>query len=170
MLTPAAARYGALIDPRNPISEQMAGKAREAAEFIGKPIEVISVGDDAALDAVFLDLPRSRIDALLFSPGPFFFNRRDQVIQLTASYGVPAAYWLREFPQAGGLMSYGSSLAEMVRQVGLYTGRILNGAKPADLPVARATKFELVISGRAAKALGLTIPETLLATADEVIQ
>jgi putative ABC transport system substrate-binding protein len=169
MLAPAATRYAALIDPRNPISAQMAKKAREAAEFVAKPLEVIPVGDDAALEAIFSNLVQSRIDAMLFSPGPFFFARRAQVVRLTAKYAMPAAYWLREFPESGGLMSYGSSLAEMHRQVGLYVGRILKGARPADLPIARATKFELVINGNAAKALGLTIPETLLATADEVI-
>lgn len=113
MLVPAAVHYGALIDPRNPIGEQMAGKAREAAESIGKPMEVISVSDDAAFKAVFLNLPQSRIDAMLFSPGQFFYKRRELVLQLTASHGVPAAYWLREFPGTGGLMSYGSSYAEM---------------------------------------------------------
>jgi putative tryptophan/tyrosine transport system substrate-binding protein len=170
MLAPAAVHYGALIDPRNPIGEQMAGKAREAAESIGKPMEVISVSDDAAFKAVFLNLPQTRIDAMLFSPGQFFYKRRELVLQLTASHGVPAAYWLREFPETGGLMSYGSSYAEMNRRVGAYVGRILNGAKPADLPIVRATKFELVINARAAKALGLTIPPTLLAIADEVIE
>jgi ABC-type uncharacterized transport system substrate-binding protein len=107
---------------------------------------------------------------LVVSPGVFFFTRRHQVIQLAANHRVPTAYWLREFPKLGGLMSYGSSIIEMHRQVGIYAGQILKGAKPADLPVARATKFELVINGKTAKALGLSIPETLLATADEVIQ
>jgi putative tryptophan/tyrosine transport system substrate-binding protein len=170
MLAPAASRYVALIDPRNPISKDMAAKAQEAAAFIGKPMEVISVGDDTAFDAVFSNLRRNPVEAMLFSPGQFFYRRRAQVIQRTASHGVPAAYWLREFPESGGLMSYGSSYAEMNRQVGSYVGRILNGAKPADLPVARATKFELVINAKAANALDLTIPPTLLATADEVIQ
>jgi putative ABC transport system substrate-binding protein len=170
MLAPAAAHYGALIDPRNPISQEMAAKAQEAAAFIGKPMDVIPVGDDAAFEAVFLNLPKTRIDAMLFSPGQFFYRRREQVVQLTASYGVPAAYWLREFPEGGGLMSYGSSYAEMNRQVGNYVGRILSGAKPADLPIARATKFELVINAKSAKGLGLTISPTLLAIVDEVIQ
>jgi putative tryptophan/tyrosine transport system substrate-binding protein len=169
MLAPMAAHYGALIDPRNPVGEIMAAKAQEAAKFIAKQMEVVSVGDDAALEAVFLNLPQSRIDAMLFSPGQFFYRRREQLVQLTARHGVPAAYWLREFPEAGGLMSYGSSFVEMNRQVGNYVGRILNGAKPADLPIARATKFELVINSEAAKALGLTIPPTLLAIAHEVI-
>jgi putative tryptophan/tyrosine transport system substrate-binding protein len=169
MLAPAAAQYGALVDLRNPFSEQMANKARKTAEFIGKPLEVISVSDDAALEAVFRNLPHNRIDAMLFSPGPFFYTRRNQVIQLTANHGIPAAYWLREFPATGGLMSYGSSIDEMFHQVGNYSGRVLHGAKPADLPVARATKFELVINARAAKALGLPIPQSLLTIADDVI-
>jgi putative ABC transport system substrate-binding protein len=169
-LAPAASRYGALIDPQNPIGEVMAKEAEKAAGIFGAQVETIALADDAALDAVFLNLPHSRINALLVSPGAFFFSRRNKLIQLTASHGLPAAYWLREFPQAGGLMSYGSSIEEMNRQVGAYAGRILGGAKPADLPVARATKFELVINARAAKALGLMIPDALLATADEVIE
>jgi putative ABC transport system substrate-binding protein len=105
-----------------------------------------------------------------FSPGQFFFNRRNQIAQLTARRGISAAYWLREFADAGGLMSYGSSFAEVNRQVGIYVGRILGGAKPSELPVARATRFELVIIAKAAKALDLMIPQTLLAIADEVIE
>jgi putative tryptophan/tyrosine transport system substrate-binding protein len=169
-LAPTASHYGALIDPQNPIGEVMAKEAQKAAEFFGAQVETISLADDAALEAVFLNLPHSRINALLVSPGAFFFSRRNQLIQLTANHGLPAAYWLREFAEAGGLMSYGSSIEEMNRQVGAYAGRILDGAKPADLPVVRATKFELVINARAARALGLMIPDALLAIADELIQ
>jgi ABC-type uncharacterized transport system substrate-binding protein len=170
LLAPMASHYGALIDPQNPIGEVMAKEAQKAAGFFGAQVETISLADDAALEAVFSNLPLSGINALLISPGAFFFNRRNTLIQRAASHGLPAAYWLREFPEAGGLMSYGSSIEEMNRQVGVYSGRILSGAKPADLPVVRATKFELVINGGTAKALGLAIPDALLATADEVIQ
>jgi len=170
LLAPTVARYRTLIDPRNRTGEIFAMGARAAAKIIGKPIEVISVGDDAALEAVFSNLPHGRIEALLFSPGTFFFSRRNRVIELAANHGVPAAYWLRQFPEAGGLMSYGSSIEEMFRQVGAYTGRILRGAKPADLPIARATKFELVINLKAAKALGLTMTPDVLSIADEVIE
>jgi putative tryptophan/tyrosine transport system substrate-binding protein len=169
-LAPTASHYGALIDPQNPIGEVMAKEAQKAAGALGAQVETISLADDTALEAVFSNLPHSGINALLISPGAFFFSRRNTLIRRTASHGLPAAYWLREFPEAGGLMSYGSSIEEMNRQVGAYSGRILSGAKPADLPVARATKFELVINGGTAKALGLTIPDTLLAIADEVIQ
>jgi putative tryptophan/tyrosine transport system substrate-binding protein len=165
-----ASHYGALIDPRNPVGEVMAKEAQTAAGVFGALVETISLAHDAALEAVFSNLPHSGINALLFSPGAFFFSRRNTVIQRTACHGLPAAYWLREFPEAGGLMSYGSSLDEMNRQIGTYSGRILSGAKPADLPVARATKFELVINGGTAKALGLTIPDALLAIADAVIE
>ena len=169
-LAPNSARFGVLIDPHSPIGEIVAREALAAAKAIGKPIEVFSMDDDAAFEGFFSNLPHSRIDALLLSPGSFFFVRRHRVIELADRHRVSVAYWLREFPEAGGLMSYGSSIQEMDRQVGIYVGRILKGEKPADLPVVRATKFELVINAKAAKALGLTIPETLLATADEVIQ
>jgi putative ABC transport system substrate-binding protein len=170
LLAPMASHYGALIDPQNPIGEVMAKEAQKAAGSFGAQVDTISLADDAALEAVFSNIPHSGINALLISPGAFFFNRRKTLIQRAASHGLPAAYWLREFPEAGGLMSYGSSIEEMNRQVGVYAGRILSGAKPADLPVVRATKFELVINLKTARALGLTIPETLLATGDEVIQ
>jgi ABC-type uncharacterized transport system substrate-binding protein len=170
LLAPIASHYGALIDPQNPIGEVMAKEAQKAAGVFGAQVETISLADDAALEAVFSNLPQSGINALLISPGAFFFSHRNTLIQRTASHGLPAAYWLREFPEAGGLMSYGSSIEEMNRQVGAYSGRILSGAKPADLPVARATKFELVINTGTAQALGLSIPDALLAIADEVIQ
>jgi putative tryptophan/tyrosine transport system substrate-binding protein len=167
LIAPSATRYAALIDPQNPTGIAMGKEAQAAGEAIGRRVEVISIRDDAELESVFADRPA---DALLINPGPFFFVRRNRMIQLTANHAIPAAYWLREFPEAGGLMSYGSSIVEMLRQLANYAGRILNGAKPADLPVTRATKFELVINLKTAKFLGLTIPETLLATADEVIQ
>jgi putative tryptophan/tyrosine transport system substrate-binding protein len=137
---------------------------------MGLPVEILSVSDDAGLEAVFSNLAQRRVDALLVSPGAFFYQRRDQIIRLAASYGVPTAYHLRGYPEAGGLMSYGSTIEEGYRQVGVYTGRILKGAKPADLPVVRTTKFELVINAKAAKALGLSIPPQVLAIADEVIE
>jgi len=163
-------RFGALISPQNQISASIVNEARTAERTMGRPIELISVTNDADVAAAFSGSSHKHIDALMISPGAFFFFRRNQIIQLAANYAVPAAYWLREFPEAGGLMSYGSSLTDMHRQVGIYVGRILHGAEPADLPIARATKFELVINLKTVRALGLTIPETLLATADEVIQ
>jgi putative ABC transport system substrate-binding protein len=170
ILAPTAERFGALIDPRNPVGEVMTREARAATKTLGKQIEVVFMDDDAAFERVFSDLPRSRIDALLVSPGAFFFDRRQRVIELAANHHVPVAYWLREFPAAGGLMSYGSNIEEMDRQVGNYVGRILKGAKPADLPVMRATRFEFVINAGTARALGLEVPDRLLALADEVIE
>jgi putative tryptophan/tyrosine transport system substrate-binding protein len=169
-LVPAARHFGLLDDPRNPISKQLLREARAAAATMGLPVEVLSVTDDTGVEAAFESLADKGIDALIFSPGPFIFTRRERIMQLAASHSVPAAYWLREFPVAGGLMSYGSSIEEMYRQVGIYTGRILKGAKPAELPVFRATKFELVINAKTASLLGLQVPSMLLAIADEVIE
>jgi putative ABC transport system substrate-binding protein len=169
-LAPTAARFGALDYPGNPVGEVVAKEARAAAEAMGLPVEILSVSDDAGLDAVFSNLAQKRVDALLISPGAFFYLRMDRIVRLAASHGVPAAYHLRDYPEAGGLMSYGSSIEEGYRQVGVYTGRILKGAKAADLPVVRTTKFELAINAKTAKALGLTIPPNLLAIADEVIE
>jgi putative tryptophan/tyrosine transport system substrate-binding protein len=169
-LTPTAARFGALDFPGNPVSEVVAKEARAAAEAMGLPVEILSVSDDAGLEAVFSNLAQKRVDGLLVSPGAFFYQRRDKIIRLAASHGVPAAYHLRGYPEAGGLVSYGSTIEEGYHQVGVYTGRVLKGAKPADLPVVRTTKFELVINAKTAKALGLTIPLTLLAVAEEVIE
>jgi putative ABC transport system substrate-binding protein len=118
----------------------------------------------------FASLAQKRVDALLTAPDALFNDRRVQLAILAARHGVATIFWDRLFPEAGGLMSYGTNLADTFRQVGVYTGSILKGAKPADLPVVRPTKFEFVINLQTARALGLTIPETLLATADEVIQ
>jgi putative tryptophan/tyrosine transport system substrate-binding protein len=169
-LAPTAARFGALDYPGNPVSEVVAKEARAAAEAMGLPIEILSVRDDAGVELMFSNLAQKRVDALLVSPGAFFYQRRDQIIRLAASHGVAAAYHLRGYPEAGGLMSYGSTIEEGFRQVGVYTGNVLKGAKPADLPVVRTTKFELVINAKTAKALGLTIPPQVLAIADEVIE
>jgi putative tryptophan/tyrosine transport system substrate-binding protein len=169
-LAPTAARFGALDYPGNPVSEVVAKEARAATEAMGLPVEILSVSDDAGVEAVFSNLLQKRVDALLVSPGAFFYQRMDQIIRLAASHRVSAAYHVHDYPEAGGLMSYGSTIEEGFRQVGVYTGRILKGAKPADLPIVRTTKFELVINAKTAKALGLTIPPTLLALADEVIE
>jgi putative tryptophan/tyrosine transport system substrate-binding protein len=169
-LAPTAARFGALDYPGNPLSEVVVKEARAAAEAMGLPVEILSVSDDAGVEAVFSNLAQKRVDALLVSPSAFFAQRRDQIIRLAASHGVPAAYHLRQYPEAGGLMSYGSTIEESYRQVGVYARRVLKDAKPADLPVLRATKFELAINAKTAKALGLSIRPQVLAIADEVIE
>ena len=115
-------------------------------------------------------LAQQRPDALLFITGAFFLSQRDQLIGLAARYSIPAVYWLPEFVAAGGLMSYGGSITDAYRQVGVYTGKILNGAKPGDLPVQQSTKVELAINLKTANALGLTVPQSIVARADEVIE
>ena len=141
-----------------------------AARAIGLQIQVLNASTSREIDAAFATLVRERPDALFVGPDPFFTSRRVQLIHLASRHAVPAAYSVREYAEAGGLMSYGANVADAWRQVGAYTGRILKGAKPADLPVVQASKFELVINHETARMLGLTVPPTLLATADEVIE
>ena len=143
---------------------------QEAARVIRLQINVLNAGTSREIDAAFDTLARVRPDALFVVPDSFFTSRRVQLANLAARDRIPAAYSAREIAEVGGLMSYGTNLADMFHRVGVYTGKILKGAKPEDLPVVQPTKFEFVINLKTAKALGLTIPETLLATADEVIQ
>jgi putative ABC transport system substrate-binding protein len=140
------------------------------ARAIGLQTHVANATTISEIDAAFASLGSERPDALFVAPDPFFNSRRVQIATLAARGRVPASYFNRDFVVAGGLMSYGTEYADRYRPTGVYTGKILNGAKPADLPVLQPTKFEFVINLKTAKALGLTIPETLLATADEVIQ
>ena len=169
-LLPRAARFAVLVNANNPTYEAMIPDARAAAAAIGRQIEVLAASTNGEIDAAFASLVQKRIDALWVSIGPLFASRRVQLVTLAAYHRLPAIYPQRLYAEVGGLMSYGTDIMDSVRQVGVYTGRILKGEKPADLPVVRPTKFELVINLKTAKALGLTIPETLLATADEVIQ
>jgi ABC-type uncharacterized transport system substrate-binding protein len=141
-----------------------------AASSIGVQIEVMRASDSAAIDAAFAALVRNKADALVVGADPFFFSRRTQLATLATRHAIPAVYTVRDFPEAGGLMSYGTSLTEAFRQLGVYTGRILKGAKPADLPVVQSTKFDFIINLTTAKTLGLEVPPSLLARADEVIE
>ena len=137
---------------------------------MGLQTQVLSASTSREINAAFANFVRERPDALYVSTGPFFVSRAVQLVLLAGHYGVPAIYGLRQFTQAGGLMSYGTSLTDAYRQMGFYTGHILKGAKPADLPVIQSTKFELIINAETARMLGLTVPDKLLSLADEVIE
>jgi putative ABC transport system substrate-binding protein len=170
-LVPKAVRVAVLFNPAVAGNEPILREVEKAARAIGLQIHVLNASTSREIDAAFAALARERPDALFVSPDTFFlFSGREQIATLAARNGIAAAYSTRAYVVAGGLMSYGTDAADRVRQTGVYTGQILNGAKPADLPVLPPAKFEFVINLKTAKALGLTIPETLLATADEVIQ
>jgi putative ABC transport system substrate-binding protein len=141
-----------------------------AARALGLQIQVLKASTSGEINASFATLVRERLDALFVAGDPFFTNRRAQIVNLASHYSVPATYSGRQFVEAGGLMSYGSNLLGVWHQFGVYTGRILKGAKPADLPVVQSSKFELVINAETARMFGLTVPPTLLSTADEVIE
>ena len=169
-LMPSAATICFLENPNNPISELTTRDVLAAAPAIGVKVQILKASTDREIDAAFVSLVQARIGALLVGNDLFFNSRIEQIVALAARHAMPTMYSFHEFVAAGGLISYGTSLIERYRQVGLYVGRILKGEKPADLPVVQPTKFELVINLKTAKALGLTIPQTLLATADEVIE
>jgi putative ABC transport system substrate-binding protein len=169
-LTPNAARFGVLADPTFPGLQSMTTDLRAPARALGLQLIVVEARTDGDLETAFVTFSQQRVGAVLVGPGIFHARRMEQLAAVAARYALPAIFPWREFALAGGLMSYGTSLGYMMRQAGIYIGRILKGEKPADLPVQQVTKIDLVINLKTAKALGLTIPETLLATADEVIQ
>jgi putative ABC transport system substrate-binding protein len=169
-LLPQATVIAALVDPNFPTSAGQLRELQNAARALGWEIHGVQVSNNSELDSGFATLDQLRPDALIVSAVPLFDAQRDQIIGLAARHSLPAMYPIREFAAAGGLMSYGDSISDAFRQAGVYTGHILKGAKPADLPVLQPTKFELVINLKTAKALGLAIPQSLLATADEVIE
>ena len=170
-LVPKAARIAVVVNPTNTATaEPTIRDVHEAATTIGLQIQVLNAATIDEIDAVFATLARERSDALYVAPDAFFTSRRGQFATLTARDRIPAAYAQRVFVSAGGLMSYGADAQDAFHQMGVYTGKVLKGAKPADLPVVQATKFELVINLKTANAIGLTVPPTLLALADEVIE
>jgi putative ABC transport system substrate-binding protein len=170
-LVPTAKRVAALLNPAEPtISAASLRDLEGAASAAALQIRIFNASTFAEIDTALAALASERPDALFVSSGPLFYSRRVQMTHLATRYAIPAIYSQRPFPEAGGLMSYGAGLIDAHRQAGVYVGRILKGAKPADLPVVQATKFELVINAHTARMLGLTVPPTLLARADEVIE
>jgi putative ABC transport system substrate-binding protein len=169
-LVPPVTTVGVLLNPRNPIVDAQLKDLQQAARLLALKIIPLNVGSEAEIGAAFATLVEQRGGALLVTADPAFTSWRDPMIALAARNAVPTVYHLREFTDAGGLISYGTSLSDGYRLVGLYVGRILKGTKPADLPVQQPTKFELVINLKTAKALGLEVPATLFARADEVIE
>ena len=169
-LLPTARRVGLLVNPTNPNVEGATKDVTAAALATGVEIDVVRASDSREIEVAFAALVRNRADALVVGPDAFFTSRRLQIATLATRHALPAVSNSREFAEAGGLMDYGTSLTEVYRQLGVYAGRVLKGDKPAELPVVQSTKFELVINLPTARALGLEIPATLLARADEVIE
>jgi putative ABC transport system substrate-binding protein len=169
-LVPAAATIGVLLNPSNSNTEMRSGDLLAAAQAIKQPVHILKASTESELDVAFATLTKERIGAVLVQNDGFFINRREQIVALAVQQAIPAIYELREFVTSGGLISYGASLANMYHLGGVYAGRILKGEKPVDLPVQQPTRFELVINLKTAKALGLTVPASLLARADEVIE
>jgi putative ABC transport system substrate-binding protein len=169
-LVPAATRIAVLANPAYRSTDVQLKEVEEAARTLGLQIEILRASSESDLDAAFARLPELKVGALQVCADPFFNSRRDQIVALAARHALATIYEQREFAVAGGLASYGTSLTDAYRQIGIYAGRILKGDKPADLPVMQSTKFDLVLNLKTAKALGLTVPDKLLALADEVIE
>ena len=171
MLVPGAARVAVLVNPATAtITERTLRDLEPAARAMGLHIRILNASTGQEISAAFATFERERPDAVLVGLDPFFAGRRVQLVHLATRYAVPAAYTVRDFAEAGGLITYGASIVDAWRQVGVYCGRVLKGAKPAELPVVQSSKFELVINAETARMLGLTVPPSLLAIADEVIE
>jgi len=165
-----AARLAMLINPRNPNAQSEARNAEAAAQQIRRELRVLTASNESEMDAAFASIAQPSGAALMIATDPFFFSRRDQLAGLAARYAIPAIHFHRSFPATGGLISYGATITEENRTAGRYTGRILSGEKPGDLPVLQPSKIELVVNLKTADALGLTVPASVLARADEVIE
>jgi putative ABC transport system substrate-binding protein len=159
-----------LMDPNSPESVNQSEDVQDAARALGQKLVMLPASTPEAIDLAFASLMQQRAGALLVSGGPSFLTRREQLITLAARHKIPTIYPNREYPMAGGLISYGANISDSYRQAGLYVGRVLRGDKPADLPVMQPTRFELVLNLKTAKALGVDVPPMLLALADEVIE
>jgi putative ABC transport system substrate-binding protein len=170
-LIPSAAVVAQLVDPSNPLlAEAQARETQDAARAFGLELHILKASSESEINAAFASLDQLRAGALLVGTDPLFASRREQIVAEAVRHSIAVMYFTREYPAAGGLMSYGGSLTDTYRQVGIYTGRILKGEKPADLPIQQLTKVELIINLKTAKALGLTVPLSLLGRADEVIE
>jgi putative ABC transport system substrate-binding protein len=159
-----------LVNPNYPTSETQVRDVQDAARELGLTMRVVNAGSEGEFGACFAMLSQLQVAAVVVANDPFFTARREQLVALAARHAIPAIYSQREFPDAGGLLSYGTHIADLYRQIGVYVGKILKGEKPADLPVLQPTKFELVINLKTASVLHLQIPPTLLALADEVVE
>ena len=165
---PKAQLVGLLVNPASPVAEPQKREAEAAARALGVKLTVLSAAAESDFDQVFTDLAQQRADALFVSADPFFFSKRERLVALAAQHAIPTIYELREFAEAGGLMSYGTVISDGYYKGGNYIGQILKGTKPADLPVEQVNKFEMIINQKTAKTLSLTVPPSLLALADEV--
>jgi putative tryptophan/tyrosine transport system substrate-binding protein len=169
-LVPQARVIALLVNPNNALSDAMVRDVERAARTIAREVQILNASNENEIDAAFVTLSQSHVGALLVGADGYFYNRREQLVTLAALHSVPAIYQWREFAASGGLITYGASLVGIFHQIGIYVGQILNGARPADLPVQQPTTFELVVNLNTAKALGLTVPPSILARADEVIE
>ena len=169
-LVPTANRVGVLVNPADVLTETALRDVQPAARAIGLQIQVVNASTSGEIDAAFAAFVREQVDALFIGPGGVFSNRRVHIANQAMRHGIPATYSQREFPEIGGLMSYGPNIVNVYQQTGIYVGRVLKGEKPAEMPVEQPTKFELVVNLNTARALGVAIPNTLLALADEVIE
>ena len=169
-LVPTGTITGVIVNPSSPSIDTQLREINSAARALGRQIQIVNATNERELDAAFASLAQSKAGALVIAANAYFTSRRDQIVALAAQHAIPAIYDQREFPMAGGLVSYGTNLSDSYRLMGVYTGKVLKGEKPTDLPVQQSTKFELVINLKTAKALGLDIPATVLARADEVIE
>jgi putative ABC transport system substrate-binding protein len=169
-LVPSATTIGFLVNPNNPNAGPNTADAQEAAEKLGKKLVVVKAATERDLETAFASFVEERVEAVMVGPDPFFLARREQIIALVDRRPKPTMYPFREFATIGGLMTYGTSLSDAYRQAGVYAGKILKGEKPSDLPVSQASKFELILNLKTAKALGLKVPLTLQVAADEVIE
>ena len=169
-LIPSAPAIGVLANPKNPIADPQVSELRTAAKSLGREINVLNASSETEIARAFAMLDQQHVQAVVVTADPFFDDRRDEIIALAARHKIPASYTRREFVLAGGLMGYGPDAPDAFRRAGVYTGQILKGEKPGDLPVMLPTKFQFVINLKTARALGLTVPDKLLAIADEVIE